>query len=478
MLSFSDWTKLTESFAFDTGARYADKTFGLDVGKIDSGKVAAGGLGGDWGGSMQRALAFARVANEYMGKNIISSQKRSKRLTARTKAVSDHYSGNESSYAVDLAVQGKKGDELLAHLMKWCGHPEYVGGKWFNFTEGGYRYQVGWRVPDHFDHIHVGVKKAGASTQTSNTMDPIVNNTLPGKTPGEKILNNQIILNWLFTMMPDIAATITPQSLDKNFADHPEDFKWFKNKFGLTDSGDPGGSPRLNSTQSEVDRTAYAVTGNSKISSAYAGEAAQNINLIIDELEKNGVTNEYAIVGILSTIGKESGFIPKNEIPYTNTKNSRIRTIFGKRVADLNDEELTRLKKDPAAFWDRVYGPNDPTGASQRYGNTSIGDGSRYLGRGFNGITFKSAYKKYSDLIGVDLVSNPELLNSPKVAAKAAVAYFLNGFNAIGVDPNMLNGIDSAIEKCVQINAGLGVNVKDSETLAKAKEVSKKFDIA
>jgi hypothetical protein len=133
-------------------------TYGFPQGKVDSGKVVAGGEGGNWGGSMGRALAFAKVAKGFMGKDIITSQKRSRVKTA-SGATSDHYQGSTDTYAVDLGVTGKKGDELLAHLMQWFGHPEYKGGSWLNINKNGYRYQIGWRVADHYDHIHVGVKK-------------------------------------------------------------------------------------------------------------------------------------------------------------------------------------------------------------------------------------------------------------------------------------------------------------------------------
>ena len=38
--------------------------------------------------------------------------------------------------------------------------------------------------------------------------------------------------------------------------------------------------------------------------------------------------------------------------------------------------------------------------------------------------------------------------------------------------------LNKAIKDAVQINAGLGSNIEGSETLAKAMEVSNKFDIA
>lgn len=159
---YADWNVINESysFKFDPKGNYPDQDFGFPEGPVDKAKVVRGGDGDNWGGSMQRALAFAKIANEYMGKNVVSSQKRS-RVTTANGGVSDHYEGKSNSYAVDLACRGSKGDALLAHLMEWFGHPEYEGGKWFNVTKDGYRYQIGWRVKNHFDHIHIGVSRTG-----------------------------------------------------------------------------------------------------------------------------------------------------------------------------------------------------------------------------------------------------------------------------------------------------------------------------
>jgi hypothetical protein len=152
--------------AIAAGGAYAAQTYGFPIGNVDSGKVVTGGTDGDWGGSMGRALEVANVAKEFMGKNIISSQKRSK-VKTNSGNTSDHWEGNNDAYAVDLATgtpneeNYKRGDELFAHLMDWMGHPEYKPGKWININKNGYRYQFGWRTPegDHENHIHVGVKK-------------------------------------------------------------------------------------------------------------------------------------------------------------------------------------------------------------------------------------------------------------------------------------------------------------------------------
>jgi predicted chitinase len=55
--------------------------------------------------------------------------------------------------------------------------------------------------------------------------------------------------------------------------------------------------------------------------------------------------------------------------------------------------------------------------------------GKDYKGRGLIHITHKSNYKAIGDRIGVDLVSNPELVNDPKYAVPAALAFLdLGGF--------------------------------------------------
>jgi len=142
--------------------KLGDETYGFKEGAVNTPSVLRGGNNGNWGGSMGRALWFAKIAKEYMGKNIVSSQKRTRKLT-RNQNISDHYINTDGSYAVDLSVTGPKGDQLLKHIMSVFAngkYDDYKGGSWFNKIIDGYRYQIGWRVTDHYNHIHVGVRKA------------------------------------------------------------------------------------------------------------------------------------------------------------------------------------------------------------------------------------------------------------------------------------------------------------------------------
>jgi predicted chitinase len=71
-----------------------------------------------------------------------------------------------------------------------------------------------------------------------------------------------------------------------------------------------------------------------------------------------------------------------------------------------------------------VYGSIATSALWWNTGNTEPGDGYTYRGRGFNQITFKSNYKKYGEKIGEDLLTTPDRLNDPIVAAKAVLAFF------------------------------------------------------
>jgi predicted chitinase len=212
--------------------------------------------------------------------------------------------------------------------------------------------------------------------------------------------------------------------------------------------------------------------------------------IVLEKLKKYGIVNPIVQKAILSVVGKESKFNPQiSEVSYSKTLNSRIRKIFGNRVKDLSDSELNSLKKDQVKFWDRVYGESDPTGASQKMGNTEPGDGYKYRGRGFNGITFKSNYKKYTDLlrkngVNANLVQNPELLTDPEIAAEVNALYFVEQLSSPesrkkygNGNPNDFKDFQTALKAVTNANAGWGRNIEGSEDLAKATEYSKKIDV-
>ena len=76
---------------------------------------------------------------------------------------SDHHVLSTNAWAFDLAVRGASeplpATELAAvRIAAALGHPGWAGGD-LRTTRGGYRFQVLWKVPGHFDHVHVGVRR-------------------------------------------------------------------------------------------------------------------------------------------------------------------------------------------------------------------------------------------------------------------------------------------------------------------------------
>jgi putative chitinase len=151
----------------------------------------------------------------------------------------------------------------------------------------------------------------------------------------------------------------------------------------------------------------------------------QNTQLLLDAMNKRNINDPQIRAAMAAVVQGESGFNPRTETDYSRTNNNRIREIFSS-TRRLSDSQLTSLKQNPEAFFNHVYGGRSDLGNAPN-------EGYKYRGRGFLQLTGKANYKKYGDMIGVDLVNNPELANDPKIAADLAAVYVADRFtNAPG----------------------------------------------
>ena len=147
---------------------------------------------------------------------------------------------------------------------------------------------------------------------------------------------------------------------------------------------------------------------------------------MVNALMADGDISEQAAIALVSVSEKESGGDHTgSEKGYGGTSNDRIRKIFGSRVEDLSEDELTVLKKDDEAFFEKVYGVNSSKGAT--LGNTEPGDGYKFRGRGLIQITGRTNYANASQAIYGDdrLVENPDLINEDAEVAGKVAAWFL-----------------------------------------------------
>lgn len=75
-----------------------------------------------------------------------------------------------------------------------------------------------------------------------------------------------------------------------------------------------------------------------------------------------------------------------------------------------------------------------PTAQQKKYegkkelGNTVRGDGKRFMGRGYVQLTGRVNYQKASNLVGRDLVANPDLALDAAIAAKVMAHGMTNGW--------------------------------------------------
>jgi predicted chitinase len=92
-------------------------------------------------------------------------------------------------------------------------------------------------------------------------------------------------------------------------------------------------------------------------------------------------------------------------------------TVETGRFGDL-DEKGSRKRIE------RMYDPKYNPGGASAIGNTKIGDGWRYRGRGFLQLTGRYNYTAASRSLGLDLVRNPDLVLKPEIAATTAVWYW------------------------------------------------------
>lgn len=120
------------------------------------------------------------------------------------------------------------------------------------------------------------------------------------------------------------------------------------------------------------------------ILSKYTQTQVDSINLILEECAKQEVTDKNQVAYILATAWHESYLEPIGE--------------YG------SDKYLSKY---------------DTGRLAKQLGNTpeADGDGQFYKGRGYVMITGRANYEKFSKLLEIDLINNPDLALEPRYAA-------------------------------------------------------------
>lgn len=136
----------------------------------------------------------------------------------------------------------------------------------------------------------------------------------------------------------------------------------------------------------------------------------------------------------LSQIGHESQGLEKMTESFVYTDPERIARIF-KSPFDLNNnnkvdpheiEFAKRYVRNPKALANRAYANR------MGNGNEASGDGYRYRGRSPIHLTGKDNYRKASEVVGIDLVKEPDALLYADAGAVVSAWYWQrNGLNIL-----------------------------------------------
>lgn len=113
------------------------------------------------------------------------------------------------------------------------------------------------------------------------------------------------------------------------------------------------------------------------------------------------------------------------------------------------------LHRKPAAIANDCY--------AGRMGNIMVGDGWLFRGRGLIQITGRANYKKCGQYLGVDLLSNPDLLLTPEYASLSAGWFWhVNGLDKNDDDVSMMaetkiinGGTNGLADRQVKFNKAL-----------------------
>lgn len=139
-------------------------------------------------------------------------------------------------------------------------------------------------------------------------------------------------------------------------------------------------------------------------------------NAITDEMNQLGMSEQEKAM-FMATVSHESQDFTK------------LREVGGyKSVEQMQKAGIKQAINDPDGAAKAIAGGVDSQFEFMyggRMGNDQKGDGAKYRGRGAIQITGKDNYKRIGQALGVDLVNNPELLETdPMLAAKASLVWW------------------------------------------------------
>lgn len=150
---------------------------------------------------------------------------------------------------------------------------------------------------------------------------------------------------------------------------------------------------------------------------------------ITEAMDEFGIDTPARQAAFIAQVGTESAGFSRLSESFNYSVDGLIVT-FPRRITPLEARKLGRQPGEKSVpitrqmqIADLVYG--------KRYGNNLAADGWKFRGRGLKQVTFHDNYLACGDAIGLDLISNPDLLLTDQNAARSAGWFWqANGCNA------------------------------------------------
>jgi predicted chitinase len=133
---------------------------------------------------------------------------------------------------------------------------------------------------------------------------------------------------------------------------------------------------------------------------------------LLSRLSSSGITDQRAQANVLAQFEAESKG-RADAVESLNYSAERLVEVFPEKFKNLQDAQAV-VAQGQEAVGNRVYGG--------RMGNAQD-EGFKYRGRGLVQLTGKDNYKKIGEMLGINLVDQPDLAANPEIAKQIAVAY-------------------------------------------------------
>jgi putative chitinase len=141
------------------------------------------------------------------------------------------------------------------------------------------------------------------------------------------------------------------------------------------------------------------------------------LQALLDAAVEFHITNDYEIAVFLTAVLQESNFLSEQ----TENLDYSAQRLIALWPAQINTMETARtVEHKPEQIGNLVYGG--------KKGNKDPGDGYKYRGRGFLGITGREFYRLLDQKLGLgsQLENNPDvLLQDRSLNARAAAAFYI-----------------------------------------------------